>query len=61
MNGHKIRNFNTVTYLGLTLDAKLRWKGHVKKKKRIGYQIEENVLTPDTTLSIVNPKNLQYK
>jgi len=33
MNGKTIPHSQTATYLGMTLDAKLRWKVHVKKKR----------------------------
>jgi hypothetical protein len=30
---HIIPHSNTTKYLGMALDAKLRWKAHVKKKR----------------------------
>jgi hypothetical protein len=33
MNGKPIPHSQTAKYLGMTLDAKLRWKVHVKKKR----------------------------
>jgi uncharacterized membrane protein YkvA (DUF1232 family) len=33
MNGKTITHSQTAKYLGMTLDAKLRWKVHVKKKR----------------------------
>jgi hypothetical protein len=32
INGTKVPYANTAKYLGMTLDAKLRWKEHIKKK-----------------------------
>jgi len=32
INNQKVSYANTAKYLGMTLDAKLRWKAHVKKK-----------------------------
>jgi len=33
INNQKVPYANTTKYLGMTLDAKLRWKAHVKKKR----------------------------
>jgi len=33
INNQKVPYANTAKYLGTTLDAKLRWKAHVKKKR----------------------------
>jgi hypothetical protein len=33
INGTKVPYANTAKYLGMTLDAKLRWKEHIKKKR----------------------------
>ena len=34
INNQKVPYTNTAKYLGMTLDAKLRWKAHVKKKRQ---------------------------
>jgi hypothetical protein len=33
INGAKVPYANTTKYLGMTLDAKLQWKEHIKKKR----------------------------
>lgn len=33
INNREIPYANTTKYLGMTLDAKLRWKAHIKKKR----------------------------
>jgi hypothetical protein len=33
ISGTKVPYANTAKYLGMTLDAKLRWKKHIKKKR----------------------------
>lgn len=54
---------NTAKYLGLTLDAKLRWKAHIKKKRDelgIRYKKMYWLMGRKSTLSIYN-KLLIYK
>jgi hypothetical protein len=42
---HVVPYENTAKYLDMTLDAKLRWKPHVNKKKgRTRTEIQKNVL-----------------
>jgi hypothetical protein len=33
ISGTEVPYANTAKYLGMTLDAKLRWKEHIKKKR----------------------------
>jgi hypothetical protein len=54
MNDKPIPHSQTEKYLGMTLDAKLRWKVHVKKKKRARYQIQTPVLAYGKTIGHVN-------
>jgi len=35
INNQKVPYANTAKYLGMTLDAKLQWKAHVKKKRKV--------------------------
>lgn len=54
---------NTAKYLGMTLDAKLRWKAHVKKKRQaldLRYKNMYWLLGRHSTLSVYN-KVLLYK
>jgi hypothetical protein len=40
-----IPHSNSAKYLDITLDAKLRWKAHVKKQREdLGLKIQENIL-----------------
>ena len=44
INNQKVPYANIAKYLGMTLDAKLRWKAHVKKETRgNGPKIQKNV------------------
>lgn len=54
---------NTAKYLGMTLDTKLKWKEHVKKKKEelnIQYRKLYWLLSRNSELSVPN-KILIYK
>ena len=54
MNGKTIPHSQTAKYLGMTLDAKLRWKVHVKKKREeLGLKYK-HVLAYGKTLGHVN-------
>ena len=63
INNKQIPYSNTAKYLGITLDAKLRWKAHVKKKREelgIKYKKMYWLLGRNSTLSVHN-KLLLYK
>lgn len=63
INGHVIPYENTAKYLGITLDAKLRWKAHVKKKREeleLRYKKMYWLLGKHSSLSVQN-KILLYK
>ena len=62
-NNNQIPYSNTAKYLGITLDAKLRWKAHVKKKReelRLKYRKMYWLIGRNSTLSLHN-KLLLYK
>ena len=63
INGHVIPYENTAKYLGMTLDAKLRWKAHVKKKRdelELRYKSMYWLIGKHSSLSVHN-KVLLYK
>lgn len=63
INGQHVPYENTAKYLGMTLDAKLRWKAHVKKKREeleLRYKGMNWLLGRHSSLSISN-KILLYK
>lgn len=63
INGMQVPYANTAKYLGITLDAKLRWKAHVKKKRQeldIRYKSMYWLLGRKSCLSIHNKITL-YK
>lgn len=63
INNQRVPYENTAKYLGMTLDAKLRWKAHVKKKRdelEIRYRSMNWLLGRHSSLSIPN-KILLYK
>ena len=54
INGQMVPYANTAKYLGMTLDTKLKWKEHVKKKKRRDEgKIQENGLVIRKEFTIV--------
>jgi hypothetical protein len=55
MNGKIIPHSQTAKYLGMTLDAKLHWKVHVKNKRE-ELEIQTNVLTSGKK---IGPDNAQ--
>lgn len=57
INGSIVPYHNTAKYLGMTLDAKLKWKEHVKKKKEeldIRYRNLDWLLGRHSSLSLQN-------
>lgn len=63
INSKQVPHANTAKYLGMTLDAKLRWKEHVKKKKEelnIKFRKMYWLLGRNSELSIKN-KLLLYR
>lgn len=63
INNQEIPHANTAKYLGMTLDTKLRWKAHVKKKKEeleLKYRKMYWLIGRRSTLSTYN-KILLYK
>ena len=63
MNNQKLPYANTAKYLVMTLDAKLRWKAHVKKKREelgLRYKKMYWLTGRDSSLSLHN-KLLLYK
>ena len=44
INSQKVSYANTATYLCMTLDAELRWKAHVKKKREeLGLRYKKSI------------------
>lgn len=63
ISNNAIPHANTAKYLGMTLDTKLRWKAHVKKKREelgLRYKKMYWLIGKHSTLSIAN-KILLYK
>ena len=63
LNSQQVSHANTAKYLGMTLDAKLKWKEHVKKKKEelnIKYRKMYWLLGKNSELTIHN-KLLLYR
>ena len=63
INNQKVPYANTAKYLGMTLDAKLRWKAHVKKERQelgLRYKKMYWLIGRNSSLSLHN-KLLQYK
>jgi hypothetical protein len=54
MNGKTIPHSKTAKYLDMRLDAKLRWKEHVKKTRRAWPKIQTNVLAYGKTIGPFN-------
>jgi uncharacterized protein YpmS len=57
INHHVVLHGNTAKYLGMTLDAKLRWKPHVKKKQeeiKLKYRKMYWIIVRSSALSVYN-------